>query len=246
VDMRAKVKMLVQQAVNAYLKEQLQENNNRSIAILLGYQSTNPLVVLEAVTPLIESYNVTLLLSKEWASLSAELSGNSYVLLEEATQQELKAIVEKTSILVVPVASFRLISKLALTVDDEPSVWIAIQYQLEGKPIVIANNDIKLNVNQQILAPHSFQTRLQTYIRQIQADQVKWVPLSKLANTVDEQYQGYQKKRSLILAKHIEAAHQDGLKEIVIPLNYQVTPAAKDAARELNIQINRRESSKGG
>lgn len=245
MDIKEKVKLLVQQAVEAYLKEQVQQNENRSIAILLGYHSLYPSAVLEAVSSLFAAYDVTLLFSKEWLPIPSELNGKAFILLEETPQQELKVIVEKTSLLVVPVASYRLLAKLALTMDDEVAVWMAIQYQLEGKPIVIANDHIELNVNQQIHAPHSVQARLQSYIRQIQADKAIWIPLSKLANTVDEQFQDYQEKKPLILSKHIETAHREGLKEIFVSMKSQVTPAAMDLAKELKIHINK-ESPKGG
>ncbi|MDN3016319.1 hypothetical protein PH210_08915 [Paenibacillus sp. BSR1-1] len=237
MDVKTKVKMLVQQVVEAYLKEQLREKEK--IAILLGYQSQNPSVVLEAVTPLIDSYEVTLILSKDWLPSHAALSGKPYVLLDQTSQQELNRIVESCSTLVVPVASYRLLSKLALTMDDELAVWLALQYQLLGKPVVIAKDYIEPTVYQQIHAPHSVQERLQSYIRQIQADQVKWVPLSKLALTVDSQQTAYKEKQSLILAKHVEKAFQDGLKEIVVPEKSRVTPSAKDLAKELKIQITK-------
>jgi len=77
-------------------------------------------------------------------------------------------------------------------------------------------------------------------------DQVKWVPLSKLVNTVDEQYAAYLDKQSLVLAKHVERAFQEGLKEIEIPQKSRVTPLAIDLAKELKIQFKPIDSSKGG
>ncbi|WP_142303718.1 hypothetical protein [Neobacillus soli] len=246
MDVKTQVKILVQQVVEAYLKEKWQENREQSIVILLSYQSPNPAQILQAVTPLLEGYDVTLILSKEWLPATTKFSGKSYVLLEETSQQKLMAIIEKTAVLVVPAASYQLVSKLALTMDDELAVWLAIQYQLLGKPIVIANNDIELNVYQQIHAPHSVQERMQSYIRQIQTDQVKWVPLSKMSQMVKAQYAAYEEKQTLILAKHVEKAFQDGLKEIIVPVKSKVTPSAKDLAKDLKIQINPRDSLQGG
>ncbi|MEH7502680.1 hypothetical protein V7152_11790 [Neobacillus drentensis] len=246
VDVKTQVKMLVQQAVEAYLREELKAKKDSPIAILLGYESPNPTTVLEAVTPLLDTYEVTLLLTKEWLPLQEQWNGMSYALIEEMPQQELSAMIEKSTVLVVPAASYRLLSKLALTMDDEAAVWVAIQYQLHGKPIVIANNGVEPNVYQQIHTPHSVQERLQSYIRKIQTDQVKWVPLNKLVKTVDKQYAAYQDKQSLILAKHVERAYQDGLKQIDVPLKSRVTPSAKDLARDLKIQIKLINSSKGG
>jgi hypothetical protein len=247
VDVKTQIKMLVQQVVEAYFNEaEVQVKKEQPIAILLGYQAPNPSAVLEAVTPLLDTYDVTFLLTKDWLPLQAPWNGMPYVLIEELPQQELSTMIEQSSVLVIPSASYRLLSKLAITMDDEAAVWTAIQYQLLGKPVVIASNGVEPNVYQQIHAPYSVQELLQSYIRQLQADQVKWVPLSKLVKTVEEQYDAYQDKQSLILAKHIERAYQDGLKEIDVPLKSRVTPSAKDLARELKIQIKPIGSSKGG
>lgn len=236
VDVKMRVKRLVQQAVESYLNEQLQERKNHSIAILLSYPSVQPDVILKTIAPLFNSYDVTLILSNEWSPFLKE---RNYILLEEASQQVLNAIVEKTSLLVVPAAAYRFISKLALTMDDELAVWLAIQYQLIGKPIVIANNEIELKVNQQILAPPTVQERVQSYIRQIQADQVNWVPLNKLYTSVEGQWKRYKEKKAVILAKHIETAHREGLTEINAPTNSLLTPAARDLAKELKIHITK-------
>lgn len=246
VDVKTQVKMLVQQVVEAYLKEEMNEKKDSQVAILLGYQSVNPTTILEAVTPLLATYDVTFLLTKEWLPLPEQWNGLSYVLIDEVPQQELSAMIDQSSVLVIPVATYRLLSKLALTMDDETAVWVAIQYQLLGKPIVIANNGVEPNVYQQIHAPNTVQERLQSYIRRIRADQVKWVPLHKLVKTVDEQYAVYQEKQTLILAKHVERAYQEGLKEINVPEKSKVTPSAKDLARELKIHIKPVDSSKGG
>lgn len=237
VDIQSQIKLLVQQVVEAYLKEKVLENDKKPISILLGYESQQPSDVLEAITPLLDLYDVKLILSKEWVRSTPSLSNRPVVLLEDVTQQELKKIIDETAVLVVPDASYRLLSKLALTMDDELSVWLAIQYQLLGKPVVIANNGVEPNVYQQIHAPHTVQERLQNYIRQIQTDQVKWVPLNKLFQTVEDQVTATEEKQTLILAKHVEKAFQAELKELVVPLKSKITPSAKDLAKELKIVI---------
>jgi hypothetical protein len=245
MDIQMKVKNLVQQAVEAYLKENVPDNKLQPITILLSYQTLNPGEVLQTVTKLLATYEVTLILSKDWLPLVDQLSGRSYLLLEEIGQVELTAIIEKSSVLVVPVATHGLLAKLALTMDDELIVWFAIQFQLLGRPIVIANNDVALTVYQQILAPPSVQERMQSYVSSIQADQVKWVPLSKLVKTVADQSVIYHEKQVLILSKHVENAFHDGLNEIIVPTKCRITPSAKDLARELKIHI-KTNSLKGG
>ena len=246
VDVKTQVKLLVQQVVEAYLKEKMDPKKDTPITILLGYHSSDPITVLEAVTQLVDTYNVTWLITKEWLPLQEKMKGLSCVLLEEMPDEDLGTLIDQSSVLVIPQASYGLLSKLALTLDDETAAWVAIQYQLKGKPIVIANNGVEPNVYQQIHAPQTVQERIQSYIRRIQMDQVKWVPLSKLVNTVDEQYAAYLDKQSLVLAKHVERAFQEGLKEIEIPQKSRVTPLAIDLAKELKIQFKPIDSSKGG
>lgn len=246
VDGKTQVKMLVQQVVETYLKEKMVPKKDVPITILLSYQSPNPTTVLEAVTLLLDTYNVTFLLTKEWLPIQEKMKGFSYALIEDLSQQELTKLIDQSSVLVIPQASFSLLSKLALTMDDEKAVWVAIQYQLLGKPIIIANDGVEPNVYQQIHTPHPVQERIQSYIRRIQADQVKWVPLNKLVKTVDEQYAAYHDKQSLILAKHVERAYQEGLWELEVPKKSRVTPSAKDLARELKIQIKAIDARKEG
>lgn len=244
LDVKEQIKTVVQQVVEAYLQEQFQKKK-QSMAILLGYPSPDPSEVLKAITPFLDAYDVTFLLTKEWLPAPAQLNGETYLLLDETGPKELLSIIEKTSILVVPAASYQLLAKLALTIDDEMGVWLAIQYQLLGKPIAIANNHVEPTVYQQIHAPQSVQERLKSYIRQIRTDQVNWVPLDKLAQSVEQQLIGYEEKKSLILEKHIEKAYREGLTEIHVPKKSQITPSAKDLARDLKIQMKQVESSKG-
>jgi hypothetical protein len=201
---------------------------------------------METIAPLLDSYDVTLMVTKEWLSSFPTLAEEHYLLLEETTTEDIKHLVERSSILVVPVASYSLLSKLALTIDDEVPVWVAIQYQLQGKPIVIASNHVEPNVYQQILTPHTVQNRLQSYIRQIRSDRVKWEPLRKLTSAVEEQLKAYREKQALILGKHIETAHQDGLKQLVIPKESRITPVAKDLAKELKVELIKQDFLKGG
>ena len=246
MDMKAEVKLLVQQVVEAYVKDQLQKESKTQAAILLGYPSVNPTEVINTILPLLDSYDLTFLITKEWLTSFPELNEKHCLILEETSSQELKEIVECTSILVIPVASYQLLAKLALTMDDEVPVWLAIQFQLQGKPIVIASNHIEPNVYQQIKAPFTVQERIQDYIRQIRADQVKWEPLSKLPVVVDHQLIIFREKQPLILGKHIEIAHQEGLRKLDIPQKSRITPMAKDLAKELTVELINKDSLKGG
>lgn len=239
MDVKETVRELVRQAVEAYISEQATPERKKkpSITLLLSYQSGDPDGILKAVTEIKASFEVRLVASKEWEELLPAEVG--ILSLEQADYQELEALWTSTDLLILPVASYQLVSKLALMVDDDLAAKTAIQFQLLGKPIVIANNEVELGVYQQILAPHSVQEKLQSYMRTTQKDQVKWVPLNQLVRTANEQHQQYQEKQPLILAKHIEHAARENRKAITVPNKSKITPVAKDMARELKIQIEK-------
>ncbi|WP_339148180.1 MULTISPECIES: hypothetical protein [unclassified Sutcliffiella] len=243
VDVKETVRELVKRAVEAYMSEQAETTitksvkNKPSITVLLSYQSTDPNSILKAVTEIKSSFQVRIVASKEWKEL---LEGEEGVLpLDSAGYQELQALWTSTDLLILPVASFQLVSKLAMMLDDDRTTQTAIQFQLLGKPIVIVNNEVELGVYQQILAPYSVQEKLQSYMRTTQKDQVKWVPLNQLVRTAIEQHNLYQEKQPLVLAKHIERASTSKVKALSVPKNSKITPIAKDMARELKIQIQK-------
>lgn len=237
MDVKEKVKELVRQAVEAYMSEQDNEEKNPAITVLLNYHSSNPGLILKAVTEIKEFFAVKLVASKDWVE---RLEGDEDVLpLNQADHSELEKLWNSTDLLILPVASFQLVSKLALMVNDDRTAHTAIQFQLLGKPIVIANNEVELGVYQQILAPHSIQEKLQAYLRTTQKDQVKWVPLKQLLRTAKEQHQQYKEKQPLIMAKHIEHAARENVKTITVPKESKITPVAKDIAREMKIQIQK-------
>jgi hypothetical protein len=237
VDVQEKVKELVRQAVKAYMSDQGKGDKKPTITVLLNYHSSNPELILKAVTEINQSFAVKLVASKDWEE---QLDGEQDVLsLDQANHRELEQLWNTTDLLILPVASFQLVSKLALMMDDDSTSHTAIQFQLLGKPIVIANNEIELGVYQQILAPHSVQEKLQGYLRTTQKDQVKWVPLNQLLRTANEQLHHYKEKQPLILAKHIEHAARENVKTITVPKESKITPVAKDMAREFKIQIQK-------
>ncbi|NMH72104.1 hypothetical protein HF078_03350 [Bacillus sp. RO2] len=237
MDVQEKVKELVRQAVKAYMSDQGKGDKKPTITVLLNYHSSNPELILKAVTEINQSFAVKLVASKDWEE---QLDGEQDVLsLDQANHRELEQLWNTTDLLILPVASFQLVSKLALMMDDDSTSHTAIQFQLLGKPIVIANNEVELGVYQQILAPHSVQEKLQGYLRTTQKDQVKWVPLNQLLRTANEQLHHYKEKQPLILAKHIEHAARENVKTITVPKESKITPVAKDMAREFKIQIQK-------
>ncbi|MGD6834237.1 hypothetical protein ACQCT5_18835 [Sutcliffiella halmapala] len=242
VTVKEKIKLLVQDAVVAYLNEQNQHQDKQPIGILLGYETVNLTGVLEAVTTLSERYEVTLLLSRKYLADPDAFSGYSILPLERLEREDVDGLLNELGAIVLPVASYQLLAKLALTIDDDPISSLVLQFQMLGKPVIVVKDEVEFNVYQQISAPHAVQNRVQGYIRQIQADQVKWVPLSRLVHTVKEQLQAFDEKQPLILAKHIEKASKEGLQEIHLPKKSKLTPVAKDLAREFKIQLKKQDS----
>ena len=242
--LKKQVHSLVQQVVREYLEKQVEGTSVDAIAILLNNPTSHsPEVILEAVTHLAEQYEVTMLVSEEWSHFQEKWNGKTVLLTKETSLPNLLEVIEKTKVLVIPISSFHLLSKLALTMDDDMTAKLAIQYQLNGKPVVLAKDEVELNVYEQLLSPHSVQERIQGYIRQIQKDEVKWVSIKDLLKTVEDQISSYDEKAPLLLSKHIEKAMRDGLEEITLPANSRVTPSAKDLARELNVKIQKKTDS---
>lgn len=239
---KEKIKLLVKEAVEAYLDKQDQYKGKQAVGILLDYETTNLTGVLKAVTILSGHYEVSLLLSRKYLDDRDAFHGHTILPLEELGREGARGLLGRLDAIVVPVASYHLLAKLALTMDDDPISSLALQFQLLGKPVIVAKDEVELNVYQQIAAPYAVQSRVQGYIRQIQADGVKWVPLSRLVHAVKEQLQASREKQPLILAKHIEKADQEGLKELHLPKESKLTPVAKDLAREFKVQIKKQDS----
>ncbi|MFE7064823.1 hypothetical protein ACFVAD_22085 [Sutcliffiella sp. NPDC057660] len=242
VTVKEKIKLLVQEAVETYLNEQNQHKGKQPIGILLGYETGNLTGVLEAVTILSERYEVSLLLSRNYLADPDAFSGYTILPLEQLGREDVNGLLNEFGAIVLPVASYQLLAKLALTIDDDPISSLVLQFQMLGKPVIVVKDEVEFNVYQQIAAPHAVQNRVQGYIRQIQADQVKWVPLSRLARTVKEQLQAFAEKQPLILAKHIEKADREGLTELQLPKKSKLSPVAKDLAREFKIQLKKQDS----
>ncbi|MCA1321516.1 hypothetical protein LC085_16540 [Bacillus tianshenii] len=242
VTVKEKIKLLVQEAVEAYLNENKQRAEKRRIGILLGYETGNLTGVLEAVTILSERYEVTLLLSRKYLADPDAFSGYSILPLEGLEREDVNGLLNELGAIVLPVASYQLLAKLALTIDDDPISSLVLQFQMLGKPVIVVKDEVEFNVYQQISAPYAVQNRVDGYIRQIQADQVKWVPLSSLVRSVKEQLQAFDEKQPLILAKHIEKASQEGLEALHLSKKSKLTPVAKDLAREFKIQLKKQDS----
>lgn len=186
MDVRETVKTLVKQAVAAYLEanQESLQSSKPAITILLTYHASNPDEILKAITSIEEAFNITLVASKEW---SARLNEKEALPIEDMPQYELQKLWRETDLLILPVASFGLVSKLALMMDDDKAVKTAVGFQLLGKPVIIAKDEVELGVYQQVLAPYSVQEKLQDYIRTLQKDKVKLVPLTQLTKTATEE-----------------------------------------------------------
>ncbi|CAG9619993.1 hypothetical protein [Sutcliffiella rhizosphaerae] len=237
MDVKETVRKLVKEAVEAHMQKQTSNKEIKpAITVLLTYSSSKKHEILKAIAEIEESFQVTVVASKEWASA---LDNKEILLLKNATNEDLQQLWSNTDLLIFPVASFQLVTKLALMIDDDKELTTAIQFQLLGKPIIIANDEVELGVYQQVLAPYSLQEKLQRNIRTIQSEKVKWVSLEQVAKVAKEEHEQFQERQPLILAKHIEKASRERRNEIIVPENSKITPVAKDMARALQVHIKK-------
>jgi hypothetical protein len=245
VDVKERVREIVQEVVAAYIARVYPSDQKTSIAVLLtgSTQALEPL--LKSLNKLEEHYTTFLLVDKESQSLiQKDRQIKHHFLLDQITTSQIEELIKASELLVVLTPTYNLLSKLTLTMDDDSFSKIAIQYQLAGRSIVIASDSLEPTLSQQLVAPYPVITRIQTYIRQLQQEGITWVPLSQVAPAVEKALT--HKRHPIVLARHIEQAEREGRQILRVPPTSLITPMAKDAARDLEIIIDKCEPLKGG
>lgn len=237
--MRAKIEAIVRQVVQSYLHATSSKINQRKLFIVLDYESPTPFLVWEKLKSISSKHKITLCLSDRWNDVPDGISFEQALQLKETNRVTIKEAMQQADILLFPTACYSLLSKLALTIDDDLTLWIAIQMQLDGKHIIIASDQLEHKGIRHLTAPATVVKRIQAYERQIQADGVSTVSLSNIEQWLASSSRIKTNKRPLILARHIEEMANEGEKELTVPEQSLITPMGRDKARELGITINK-------
>lgn len=243
MDVRANVRAIVKEVVETYLTSKGFDKTKRRIAIFLTNSTLHVEPILKTFSDLVQVYEVICLVDSFWNKLfKEETKVRSNLLLDDLTLDQINEAIKLSEVLVFLTPTYSLITRLALTMDDDLQAKVAIQYQLRGRPIVLVNDFLELSVSQQLEAPHPVQNRIQTYIRQIQQERVSWVPMNKLSRTLEQQLRTSRERQPVVLARHIEQASRNGTKVIIVPSSSLITPMAKDVSRDLSIKIEKRDN----
>jgi hypothetical protein len=237
--MRAKIEAIVRQVVQNYLQATSSKISQRKLFIVLDYESPTPDLVWEKIKSISSRHKITLCLSDRWMDVPDRIIFNQVIQLNQANRDRIKEAMQQTDIVLFPTASYSLLSKLALTIDDELALWIAIQMQLDGKDIIIASDQIEHRGIRHISAPATVLKRIQGYIRQVQTDGVVTGSLDKIEQWLESSSRFKAKKPPLILARHMEEIANAGEKELTVPEQSLITPMGRDKARELGITIKK-------
>lgn len=237
--MREKIKELVQQALNDWLHTK--QTDHKHILILLAYESINSNSVIQNIKEISTRHKVTLCLSNEWKSDHQEaLTNTNLIHLEDCSKEKLHQVLDQVDLLYVPTISHGLIAKISLLIDDDIPSWIALQTQLGGKDIIIANDQMPSKGSSIFLVKPSIERRIQNYWRQIREDGIHVIPINK----VQQKIANINQKKPVVLAKHIEKISIQGEKELTLPMGSILTPMGKDVAKELGITVKRENDEK--
>ncbi|MCD8510739.1 MAG: hypothetical protein LRY73_13280 [Bacillus sp. (in: Bacteria)] len=236
--MREKVKSLVQQALREILDSQKTSKEKEKLLVLLVYHSSKREELWEHIRKLAMSHSISLLYGEKWREIPEDIK-ELVEAVDVATIDEETARVAMNAVnaLYVPVVSHGLLTKLALTIDDDFPSWLAIQMQLEGKEVIFASDNISYRSYQRFSIKPSVEKRIASYVRQVQKDGVHVLPMAKAERKLASLVAKFHGKRPLVLARHVEELSRSGERELVLPKRSLITPMGRDAARELGITI---------
>jgi hypothetical protein len=237
-----KIELLVRKMVMDYLNKDKKTTMNKQIIVMLDdYPSIDTSVVWKEIKSLTSRYNITLFASEKWTSIPEELNCVKVIPLTETHLEKLQDEMQTADLLFYATASYATLAKLTMTIDDNLSMWITIQMQLNGKQIVLANDEIMQKGTQKITSPFTVTKRIQSYLRILRDDKVQLVSLATISKWLDSYFDSFTENRHVVLAKHIEEAAKQGETQIIVPKNSLITPMCKDYARELGVLIKQKE-----
>jgi hypothetical protein len=237
-----KIELLVRKMVMDYLNKDKKSPRNKQLLLILDDQpAIKTSGVWNDIKTIASNYNTTILVSEKWTDVPDDIRFVTTVPLEEEYLDKIQEEMQKADVLLYATASYSTLGKLSLTLDDNLSMWVTIQMQLNGKQILLANDHFIQKGTQKITTPFTVAKRIQSYIRTLREDKVHVVSLTTVCKWLDSYFDSFIENRHVVLAKHIEEAAKLGESELTVPKNSLITPMCKDYARELGVKILQKE-----
>lgn len=205
--------------------------------VLLHARSSNPEKVWEVVRNLSSKYKLTLCVSKHWANIPKDLQSHTIISLNEENFNMLQEVVKHHKTLIVPTFSYSMLSQIDQLMDDELHIWLMLQMQLDGKKVVVANDEIKLTTMRMIQISRQLKKRIEEKINRLTSTGIYFTSSENIAKKLNKSIQGSNDKTVLVLEKHIKSLIAEGRKTMKLPKNHVITPMAKDLIRKHHVQI---------
>lgn len=232
--MRSQVASLVRQILQENIPaHRPNKKTDLNVYVLLGYPSATKQAVWEHIRAISDTYEVQVGVTDDWQDVPENFP-STIENISDLDRYELLDNLHKVDLMYVPVVSYGLLAKMALTIDDDLLSWLIIQLQMAGKRILLADDELQINASNR-QAHQSVANRIQSYWRQLERDGIE-VTSKMQFQTGNKDHQ--QAKKTLLSVKQIEMLSSTGVKEIFIPKNQVITPLAKDRARELEITLH--------
>ncbi|MGM8211297.1 hypothetical protein ACLIBH_00740 [Virgibacillus sp. W0430] len=231
--MRDYVVSIVKQTIHEFLQ---QDRSNRAEQILVLLPEESSIYDMQHLNQLAATYNLTLAVTNE----DFQPDENVPVInVARVAENERKLLVNEFDLLYVPTISHGFLAKLSLLIDDTKPIWLTLHMLLEGKPVILGQDQIIRKRSSLFFPKPSIEKKVQNYMKQLMGDGVTFCSQNKVAAKISSVLAKEKNRRPLVLAKHIEELVRDGEKEVTIPAQSIVTPMAKDAARELGMAIKK-------
>lgn len=227
---------IVRQVVRDYFADKHKCENKNQIAILLEYESMYVREIWGHLRNLSERYQLHLILGEAWREVPLDLQHIERI---ELCREQRAAILDRitfSDLLYIPNSSFAMLTKLALTIDDDLASWILIQMQLSGKPILMLDDWLLPVGKQSLAAPPKLLDKIRNYQKQLRDEGVHFSNRLHVERWL-KNHQSKPSKRNVILARHIEECVQNGIYEWQLTNDEIITPLARDRARELDLQF---------
>jgi hypothetical protein len=237
-----KIELLVRKMVMDYLNKDKKSPRNKQLLLILDDQpAIKTSGVWNDIKTIASNYHTTILVSEKWTNVPDDIRFETTVPLDEKYLDKIQEEMQKADVLLYATASYSTLGKLSLTLDDNLSMWVTIQMQLNGKQILLANDHFIQKGTQNITTPFTVAKRIQSYIRTLREDKVHVVSLTTVGKWLDSYFDSFTENRHVVLAKHIEEAAKLGELQLTVPKNSLITPMCKDYARELGVKILQKE-----